>query len=178
MAITKFAPDEIARLILRRRWVIAVPFAVGVALAPLLAGLVPKRYRSEALIMVIPQRVPDNYVKPTVSEAVEERLPSITNQILSRSRLERIIDEMGLYKAERAEQVMEDVVQMMRQDITTSAVGRGKEEVDSFRVGYVSENAETARKVTERLASLYIEQNLKDRESQAENTSQFLGTQL
>ena len=59
---------------------------------------------------------------------------------------------------------------------STSSVG-GKE-ADSFRVSYVSDNAETARKVTERLASLYIEQNLSDRENQAESTSQFLETQL
>ena len=70
---------------------------------------------------------------------------------------------------------MEDVVQKMRDDISTTAVGK---EVDSFRVSYVSNHAQTAQKVTERLASLYIEQNLKDRESQAENTSQFLDTQL
>jgi polysaccharide chain length determinant protein (PEP-CTERM system associated) len=167
--------DEIVRLIARRRWLILVPFALGMAAAPLLDPFAPERYRSEALIMVIPQRVPDSYVKPTVSESVEERLPSITDQILSRSRLERIIREMDLYKAERSRKVMEDVVQTMRNDVTTSAVGK---DVNSFRVSYVSDRAETARKVTEQLASLYIEQNLKDRESQAENTSQFLDTQL
>jgi uncharacterized protein involved in exopolysaccharide biosynthesis len=167
--------DEILSIIGRRRWLILVPFALGAAAAPLLARLAPERYRSEALIMVIPQRVPDSYVKATVSESVEERLPSITSQILSRSRLERIIQEMDLYKAERSREVMEDVVQTMRKDINTIAVGR---EVDSFRVSYVSNSAETARKVTERLTSLYIEQNLEDRASQAENTSQFLGAQL
>ena len=57
----------------------------------------------------------------------------------------------------------------------TSAVGR---DVDSFRVSYVSDNPETARKVTERLASLYIDQNSKDREAQADSTSEFLETQL
>jgi polysaccharide chain length determinant protein (PEP-CTERM system associated) len=171
----RYTPDEIMRLLLRRRWLLLVPFACGAAGAPLLARLAPERYRSEALILVIPQRVPDNYVKPTVSQTIEERLPAITDQILSRSRLEKIIQDMGLYKVERSREVMEDVVQTMRRDVTTSAVGK---EVNSFRVGYVSDHAETARKVTERLASLYIEQNLKDRESQAENTSQFLDTQL
>jgi len=168
-------PGDVVTLIVHHRWLVLVPFAFGLAAAPLLARLLPERYRSEALILVVPQRVPDNYVKPTVSQKVEERLPAITDQILSRSRLEKIIQDMDLYKAERATQVMEDVVQLMRKDVTTSPVGK---EVDTFRVSYVSDHAETARKVTERLASLYIEQNLKDRESQAENTSQFLDTQL
>ena len=175
MAGRTYPLDEILSIITRRRWLILLPFALGVAAAPILARYAPARYRSEAMIMVIPQRVPDNYVKPTVSESVEQRLPSITDQILSRSRLERIIQDMDLYKAERARDVMENVVQRMRDDVTTSVVGKT---INSFRVTYVSHHAETARKVTERLASLYIEQNLKDRESQADSTSQFLATQL
>lgn len=167
--------DEVLRLIARRRWFILLPFAFGLAAAPLLARYAPERYRSEALIVVVPQRVPDNYVKPTVSETIEERLSAITDHVLSRSRLERIIMEMNLYKAERARDVMEDVVLKMRQDISTTPGGK---EIDSFRVSYVSINAQTTQKVTERLASLYIEQNLKDRENQADSTSRFLATQL
>lgn len=158
-----------------RRWLILIPFALGAAATPLLARYAPERYRSEALLLVVPQRVPDSYVRSTISESVEDRLPAITDQILSRSRLELIIQEMDLYKAERSRQVMEDVVNGMRGDVTTSAGGR---DVNSFRVSYVSDNPRTAQQVTERLASLYIEQNLRDRESQAENTSQFLDTQL
>lgn len=175
MSVRRYSLNEIAAVIGHHRWLILVPFAIGVAVAPLLARFAPERYRSEALIVVIPQQVPDNYVKPTVRETVEERLPAITDQILSRSRLERIIQEMDLYRAERARGLMEDVVQMMRNDIGTSAIGR---DVDSFRVTYVSNNPETARKVTERLVSLYIDQNMKDREAQADNTSAFLDTQL
>lgn len=170
-----YTVDEILNLAVKRRWLILVPAAIGLAAMPLLGRLAPPRYRSNAVILVVPQRVPDNYVKPTVSQTVEERLPAISEQILSRSRLERIIDDMGLYKREREHDVMEDIVQKMRGDISTSATGK---EVDSFRVSYVSDHPETAQKVTERLASLYIEQNLQDRESQAENTSQFLDTQL
>ena len=159
----------------QRRWIILIPFALGVAAAPLLARYAPERYRSEALLLVIPQQVPNDYVTPTMTQPIEERLPAITDQILSRSRLEQIIQQMDLYQAERSRQVMEDVVQRMRLDVTTSAVRR---DANSFRVSYVSDDAEKARKVTERLASLYIEQNLKDRENQADSTSQFLATQL
>jgi polysaccharide chain length determinant protein (PEP-CTERM system associated) len=170
-----YTPEEIIRTVVRRRWVILVPFAIGIALAPMLARFAPERFQSETLIMVVPQRVPNSYVKPTVTQSVEERLPAITDQILSRSRLERIIQEMDLYKEERSRQVMEDVVAQMRLDVKTGVVGK---EADSFRVSYVNNDAETARRVTERLASLYIEQNLTDRSNQAESTSQFLDSQL
>ena len=170
-----FRRDDVVRAIAKRRWMVLAPFAVGVACAPLLARIAPARYRSETLIMVVPQQVPDSYVQATVTQAVAERLPSITDQILSRSRLERIIREMNLYTSERAREVMEDVVARMRKNVSVDVVGK---EADSFRVSYISDNAETARKVTERLAALYIEQNLTDRNNQAESTSQFLEAQL
>lgn len=171
----KYTPEEIVRIVVRRRWLILVPFALGVAATPHMASVVPERYRSETLIMVVPQRVPDSYVKSTITEAVGDRLRSISDQILSRSRLERIIADLDLYKRERTRQVMEDVVRRMRDDIKVDLDAKSME---SFRVSYVSDDAGTARKVAERLAALYIEQNLRDRESQAESTSQFLETQL
>jgi polysaccharide chain length determinant protein (PEP-CTERM system associated) len=172
-----FSVDEFLRAAARRRWVILVPFALGAAAAPLLGQYAPEQYRSETLIMVVPQRVPDAYVKPTITETVEDRLPTISEQILSRTRLERIIQEMDLYKEERQRQVMEDVVARMRLDVNIALVGKAGN-ANSFRVSYVSQSAETARAVTERLASLAIEQNLADRNNQAESTSQFLATQL
>lgn len=166
---------DIAALAVKKRWLVLIPFAIGLAAAPVLARFAPERYRSEALLLVIPQQVPTDYVTPTMTQPIEERLPAITDQILSRSRLEQIIQQLDLYPTERSRQVMEDVVQRMRLDIGTSAVG---EDVNSFRVSYVSDNADKAQKVTERLASLYIEQNIKDRENQADSTSQFLTAQL
>jgi polysaccharide chain length determinant protein (PEP-CTERM system associated) len=175
--VRAYTPDDVLQAVISRRWVILAPIALGLALVPLLARFAPEKYRSETLILVVPQRVPDSYVKATVTDSIEDRLPSISEQILSRSRLERIITDMNLYPEQRAQKVMEDVVQAMRQDVTVSLAGN-KENADSFRVSYVSNHADTARRVTERLASLYIEQNLRDRETQANSTSQFLETQL
>jgi polysaccharide chain length determinant protein (PEP-CTERM system associated) len=177
VSIRTITPRDIVQVIVRKRWLVLVPFALGVAMAPILARYAPERYRSEALLLVIPQQVPKDYVTPTMTQPMEDRLPAITDQILSRSRLEQIIQQFDLYPEDRARQVMEDVVQRMRRDVATTPVQKDVD-VNSFRVAYVSDSAEKARKVTERLASLYIEQNLKDRENQADSTSQFLTTQL
>ena len=169
-----FTPEEIVRILARRSWLIVLLFAAGLAAAPLLSGLAPELYRSETLIMVIPQRVPDQYVKSTVTATVEDRLPSISNQILSRSRLERTINDFDLYSEERADGgIMEDIVQRMRDDIDVALEGQ-----DSFRVSYISRDAQTAQRVAARLASLYIEENLRDRENLAEETNLFLESQL
>jgi polysaccharide chain length determinant protein (PEP-CTERM system associated) len=152
---------------------IVLLLAMGISVAPLLSRLQPRLYRSETLIMVIPQRVPDEYVKSTITATVEDRLPSISNQILSRSRLERTINDFNLYSEDRVDGIMEDIVQRMRKDISVQLEGQ-----DSFRVSYVSHDAQTAQKVTARLASLYIEENLRDRENLAEETNLFLESQL
>src|SRR5688572_33495103 len=86
-----YTADDIVQCLVRRRWLLLVPMALGLAVAPFLAKFAPEKFRSETLIMVVPQRVPDSYVKATITESIEDRLPSISEQILSRSRLERII---------------------------------------------------------------------------------------
>jgi polysaccharide chain length determinant protein (PEP-CTERM system associated) len=176
----KYTPEDVAGILVRRCWLILVPFAIGVAAVPLLARAVPERYRSETLILVEPQRVPNEYVKATVTESVSDRLPAIGEQLLSRSRLERIIAELDLYKEERQRSVMEDVVSRMRDaDIQLNLASNGRgDSRDSFRISYVSGDPQTAQKVTERLASLTIEQNTLDRSSRAESTNTFLEAQL
>ena len=98
-----FAPSELVRILANRGWLIVLPFALGLSAAPMLAQHVAKQYRSETLIMVVPQRVPDAYVKSTVTAKMEDRLPSISSLILSRSRLERTIMDFNLYPSVRAQ---------------------------------------------------------------------------
>src|SRR5262249_6003663 len=150
-----------------------VPFSIGISLAPLIARSVKQMYRSETLIMVIPQRVPDSYVKSTVTAKMEERLPSISSVILSRSRLERVVKDFNLYPETSARGIIEDIVQRLRSDLNVKPEGH-----DSFRVSYISNNPVVAQKVTARVASLYIDENAKDRENLAEETNLFVESQL
>ncbi len=168
---------EIGRILMRRWWLVLLPFAIGTGAGVVAYTRVPAQYRSETLIMVVPQRIPDNYVKPTVTTDVGDRLRSISEQIMSRSRLERIIQDFDLYKELRAVGVMEDVVQRMRDDIDIALEGRAGRE-SSFRVTYSSSDAKVAQNVTERLASLFIEENLRERGNLADSTNQFLDSQL
>jgi protein tyrosine kinase modulator len=170
-----FTPEDIVAILWRRRWLLVVPLALGLATAPFVAKRIPPVFKSETLIMVIPQRVPDAYVKSTVTATVADRLPAISDEILSRSRLERIIGDFGLYADLRARAPMEDVVAKMRSDIGPVEIQRGQQ---SFRASYVSQDAHMAQKVTARLASLFIDENSRFRENLAENTNVFLESQL
>src|SRR5262245_53506822 len=169
----KYTPEDILQMAWRHKWLIAIPAIVIGFGAAGVSRYLPNQYRSETLILVVPQRVPESYVRSTVTTRIEDRLQSIAQQILSRTRLERIIQDFNLYAKERRTGIMEDVVEGMRKDIVVQVV-KG----DAFRVTYSGADPRTVMRVTERLASLFIEENLRDREVLAEGTNQFLEAQL
>lgn len=169
----RYTPRDILRILLRRKWFIVAPLVLSaIGVAGLLYRM-PDMYWSETLILVVPQRVPETYVRSTVTARIEDRVRTIRQQILSRTRLERIIRDFDLYAGARIETLIEDIIPYMRNRITVDMV-RG----DAFRVAFVNESPVIAQKVAERLASLAIEENLRDREVLADATSQFLETQL
>jgi len=169
----KYNLEDVALIAWRRKWWALVPAVVIAAGSYVWVRTLQNQYLSDTLILVVPQRVPESYVKSTVTTRIEDRLQSITQQILSRTRLERIIQDFNLYSDVRKTAIMEDVVDKMRGSINVQVV-KG----DAFRVSFTSTEARTAMRVTERLASLFIEENLRDREVLAEGTNQFLEAQL
>jgi polysaccharide chain length determinant protein (PEP-CTERM system associated) len=169
-----YTPEDFLRIAWRRKWMILVPFVLASVGTYLVVKRLPNLYRSQTLILVVPQRVPDSYVRSTVTATIGDRLRSISEQILSRSRLERVIQDFNLYVEERKTRSMEDIVDKMRRDIGPVETVKG----DSFIVGYTSGNALTAKQITERLASMFIEENVRDRVVLADGTSQFLESQL
>jgi len=104
---------------------------------------------------------------------IEDRLRSISQEILSRTRLEKVIREFDLYPELLKVKPMEFVVEDMRSDILVQTV-----KDDSFRITFIAREARTAMIVTDRLASMFIDENTRDRSMMAEGTNQFLESQL
>jgi uncharacterized protein involved in exopolysaccharide biosynthesis len=169
-----YTPEDILHILWHRKWLLIVPLVVASVSTFVVVRRLPVTYRSQALIQVIPQRIPEHYVQPTVTTRIEDRLGGIRQVILSRSRREAVIREFDLYADERRTHVMEDVVERMRTTDIEVKVERG----DAFRVSYVARDPRTAKRVTERLTTLFIDENLREREAQANQTNQFLETQL
>lgn len=168
-----FSPEDIIRIVVHRAWIILLTLGLGASMAVGVSRRLPNKFRSETLIMLIPQRISESYVKAAVTTRIEDRLNTLQDQILSRSRLERIVLDLNLYQELRGPVPMEDVVARMRDDISIKLEGK-----ESFRVAFVSRDARIAQKTTERLASLFIEENIRDRENVADDTNRFLDSQL
>jgi len=170
----KYKVEDLLAILWRRKWLIAAPLVVCTATAYVVAKRMPNLYKAETLILVVPQKVPESYIRSTVSGRIEDRVQSLKEQILSSSRLERIIVDFNLYPEARKKGTLESVIASMRDAIKVDTVRGG----EAFSVTYVARDPQTVQVVTERLASLFIQENVRDRENLAIGTSEFLQTQL
>jgi len=169
-----FNIHDYIEILLRRIWYIIIPFVIVLAGACIYAFTSPKEYRASTLILVTPQKVPEAFVRPTVTSKIEDRLQSISQEIMSRTRLEQVISEFKLYSGEAKSLSREETVELMRKDIQIEL--KGKE--GSFSISYIGKDPRVVTTVTNKLASLFIEENLKLREQQAQGTSEFLSVEL
>ena len=80
-----YSSNEIGRIIGRHWWLLVLPFVIGLTAGVVVYKQIPVRYKSETLITVVPQRVPEAYVRNAITTRIEDRLPAISDQILSRS---------------------------------------------------------------------------------------------
>jgi len=169
-------------ILLRRRWWIVVPAMVVTAATCLVVWRMPKVYRSETLILVDPQKIPSDFVRSTISSDITERLQTISQEILSRTRLQTIIDQLGLYHDLHQRLLPEDIIEQMRKDITVETIlSPGPREhavVGAFKISYEGRDPALVQQVTREIASLFIQENLGDRERGVVNTSDFISQEL
>jgi len=168
----------------RRFWYVVVTFFVIFMATLIYCMQAPKVYRSSTVILVQPQEVPYDYVRPTITSDAIARLNTLKEQVMSRPRLEKIIIEYNLYQKVRAAKTMFDAVERMRRhvEIKINEPGGSRQRHDvapaSFEVSFVGANPVKVRDVTATIANLFIEDNLRLRENQAVSTSRFLEREL
>jgi polysaccharide chain length determinant protein (PEP-CTERM system associated) len=169
--------DDYMEILRRRIWYIVIPFLVITIGTALYAMFAPRIYKASTLVLVIPQKVPEAFVHTTITSRIEERLQSIAQEVLSRTRLEQVISQFGLYKNESKNLTREEVVELMQKDIKVELPKRN-EEKGYFAISYQGADPNMVTTVANRLASLFIEENLKLREQQAVGTTEFLAGEL
>jgi polysaccharide chain length determinant protein (PEP-CTERM system associated) len=173
-------PDfgEIKGMVRRRRWHFLVPFFCGWLLVWGASWLIPSTYRSGTLILVEEPSVPEKYVVSNIDIDIQHQLDSITQQILSRTRLLRIIDNLGLYPEERKHKSPDDLVEKMRKDIEIELSHGDDRKLSAFNIYYASRDPKMAQQATSELANLFIAENIEQRQERSENTTKFLEDQL
>ena len=180
-------PPEISdyiQIFLRRKWWVILPALAVVCLMCVVSVNLPRYYKSSTVIGIDAQKVPTEFVRNTINSDAVQRLQAISQEILSRTRLQKIIEQYGLYK-DKTNLSQEDIIELMRKDIALDVVEDKNSTTNStthslggFKITYTSTSPQMAQQVTRQLGSLFIEENLKLRQSQAEGTSEFIGQEL
>ena len=140
--------------------------------------LMPDHYKAATTILVDPQKVPEKYVSPTVSSDPGQRLNTITQQVLSSTRLQQIIDDMQLYPELRGKMSREEVIELMRKDITITVKQGSSAGLSAFTIEYEGRRRETVAQVANQLAASFIQWEVNSRAQQAQDTTDFLDSQL
>ncbi|MEZ4601730.1 MAG: Wzz/FepE/Etk N-terminal domain-containing protein [Syntrophotaleaceae bacterium] len=179
--------QDIWRIAKRRIWTFIIPAGSLTVLALLVAFLLPPVFQSNSTILIEEQEIPRDYVLTTVTGFAEQRLQTITQRIMSATRLLEIINRYGLYADKRQKWTSEETVDRMRKDIRFETIssdvidprsGRATAATIAFRLSYRSGSPGTAQQIANVLTSLYLEENLKVRQQQTQGASKFLEDEM
>jgi polysaccharide biosynthesis transport protein len=144
-----------------------------------LSWVVPVSYKSSTLILVEQPTMPKDYVVSNINEDLQDKMQNISQQILSRTRLIHIIDQLNLYSGSGSKLTPDEKTARMRKDIEIELVRDARNlEITAFKISYSARDPHVAQRVTSELTSLFINENLEVRQQQSEDTTKFLETQL
>src|SRR5208282_3534559 len=167
----------------RRRWVLILTLTlIGPPLAYGVSRMIPSRYKSQTLVLVQPQSVPTSIVPQVDTISVNEQLASMQQQILSRTRLEPIIHQFGLYPTEINKRSMDELVGRLQKTIEVTPVQPMAEtehrDLPGFFVSVTLDDPHTAQGVCTAITSMFIEESIGIQQEHSEQTTEFLTQQL
>ncbi|RLB04557.1 MAG: lipopolysaccharide biosynthesis protein, partial [Deltaproteobacteria bacterium] len=178
---------RIKGIIKRRKWWLIWPFVATVALAAIICMILPNMYKSTATILIKNQQIPPTLVPSTVTSYAEQRIQTITQEVMSRAKILKLIEKYNLLPNDRDKLTTEEMVEKIRDRITLEPINAEiNKETSSrpvlltiaFTVSYEDEDPKKAQLVTNEISSYYMEKNLESREAHARGTTKFLEEQL
>lgn len=167
----KYTLASVARMLWAGKLLLIVLPVVGLAIATWRVAQIPSAYRSGSTVLVLPQVVPENMVRSTVTLDLEERLRTLSDQVFAPDRLATMASELKVYP-ELAHDPMA-AGQRLRSRTSVDIV-----RADAFRITFMHRDAATTARVTARLAKTFVDENLRERTRLAEGTARFFDDQL
>ena len=183
MAANRQLNSTDAKRVLRRYWwILPISTVLLTLISWVAANVLPKRYTSQTMVLVEQPSVSSKYVDPVVSDDLNHRLATMQEQILSRSRLQPIIEKLNLYPEDKDRVHIDDLVERLRSAITIKPVeamqGTGPHELPGFYITATFDTPQLAQQVCTEITSMFLEQNARQTEQQATRTTNFLAEQL
>jgi polysaccharide biosynthesis transport protein len=174
-----FDIERVYDLVRRRHMQFLIPLLLGWLLVWAASWMMPVRYKSTTSILVEQPTVPKTYVDPNITDDVQTRLASLTQQILSRTRLLLIANRLHLYENSERTLTPDQIVARMRDDIDIELVRDPQTgDVSGFTVSYAAASPRIAQSVVSELTGLFINENQATLQQESESTTEFLQEQL
>jgi protein tyrosine kinase modulator len=143
-----------------------------------MSWVLPKRFKSTTTIQIQQPAIERSYVLPNMADDLQQRLQTLPEQIMSRTRLLVIIDKLHLYQDGKHILTPDQEIDRMRKDIDVELVRDPQNQITAFQISYSAPSAKMAQAVTAELARLFISENLAQREKQSIQTTDFISSQL
>ena len=173
--------DDYLAILKRRKWQLLLPALLLSTVAVLAALLLPSLYRSTATILIEQQEIPAELVRTTVTGYADQRIQVISQRVMTTENLTKIIERNDLYPELRAKRSINAAVEAMRGAIDVQMISAGlgasrreQRPTIAFSVAYDSVSPRLAQTVANDLVSLYLNENLQQRQQAVEETSEFL----
>jgi len=178
----EISKSEAKRVLKKYWWVLPLTVMGGTALALGATLVLPKRFTSQTIVLVDQPTVSPDLVKPVITEQTNQRLASMQEQILSRSRLQPIIEKFGLYPSQRGTLHMEELVAKLRSGIEVTPVepmqGSSNRQFPGFHVNVSFDDPQTAQRICYEVTTMFLQESAKYTETQGTLTFEFLDKQL
>jgi succinoglycan biosynthesis transport protein ExoP len=178
---------DVMEIVRRRKHAILLTAVAIFTLAAAVAFFLPKKYQSTTTILIEEQEVPREYVSANITTFADQRLQTINQRIMSTTRLLEVIGRFHLYADLKDKMPVDEIVARMRKDIQFNTIsadvidprtGRPAQATIAFSIRYEGRDPETVQRVANELASLYLQENLKTREKQSQETSKFMEEEM
>ena len=177
------APQDYLNILKRRKWSLIIPFIMVVSIAVLTAWLLPAIYKSTATVLIEQREIPAEYVMSSQTSFAEQRMQNIKQRTLTSKQLQQLIRQFDLYREDREDLTIDEILDKMREEISLTPVnveiadqrrGRTATATIAFTLSYEGKNPEKVQQVTDRIVTLFLKEDLKERTDQASSTHDFL----
>lgn len=173
--------SEVKRILRKYWWILPLTVVSGGALGLGATMVLPKKFTSQSRVQIHEQSVSPDLVKPVLTEATNQRLASMQEQILSRTQLQAIVEKFSLYPADRGKLHMEDLVLKLRSaiDVTPpdNMLGGQSRQLPGFYINVTFDNPEIAQRICSEITTKFMEQNVKYMNDKTGQAADFLGAQ-
>jgi polysaccharide chain length determinant protein (PEP-CTERM system associated) len=178
----QLAIADVKRILKRWWWIVPMTTIFFGAAGVLAAMVLPKKYMSQTMVLVESPTVSAELVKPVITEDLSRRLSSMQEQILSNSRLQPIIEKLGLYPNLHGKAHVEDLVDRLRSSVKVTPLepmaGTQNRQIPGFYINVTFNNGQLAQQICTEITSMFLEQNARDRQTQTKDTTEFIQERL